>query len=516
MQIGTKNRTPLRERGTPSPLDRRGRFPNLRGVRWGIRCTLLLGALLLSLPASAAAFGPLGNFGAFGTGAGELSGPKRGSVSPGGTLFVAEDGSNRISVFLGDGSFLRAFGKGVNAAGFGDPDVCISACQASPEGDSAGAMAGPGDAAAAPNGRVYVSESGNNRVSVFSTASGDFLFAFGKGVKPGGGNLCDAVSDCEAGPTGEVDSGALSRPAGLTEDSGRVYVGEIENNRVSVFDLDGGFLFAFGKGVNAGAGDPDVCATQCQAGDSGPGAGVISVPEDVAVGPEGNVFVADAADEYIAVFSAAGEFIGTFGDTGPEALVSPRAIAADEAGSIWVAEWAASRVKQFSPDGAFLAGFPVAANPMGVAPACGGNLFVISEDVGDAFSRVERYGEPGAPVPPCAKAPESVSVTLIPFTLPSNRIRFKRLKLNRRNGSAVLFVRVAGPGRVLLKGRGVRRLSRGAPRAKVVRLPVKPKVRLRRFVKRHGKGRIRVEVTFRPVGGVPRTIEKVIVLRRKR
>lgn len=96
------------------------------------------------------------------------------------------------------------------------------------------------------------------------------------------------------------------------------------------------------------------------------------------------------------------------------------------------------------------------------------------------------------------------------------KIRFSGLKLNRRNGSAVLFVRVAGPGRVILKGRGVRRLSRGAPRAKVVRLPVKPKVRLKRFVKRHGKGRIRVEVTFRPVGGEPRTIEKPIVLRRRR
>jgi hypothetical protein len=96
------------------------------------------------------------------------------------------------------------------------------------------------------------------------------------------------------------------------------------------------------------------------------------------------------------------------------------------------------------------------------------------------------------------------------------KIRLSGLRLNRRNGSAVLFVRVAGPGRVILKGRGVRRLSRGAPRAKVVRLPIKPKVRLRHFLKRHGKGRIRVEVTFKPTGGIPGTLEKVIVLRRKR
>ncbi len=49
-----------------------------------------------------------------------------------------------------------------------------------------------------------------------------------------------------------------------------------------------------------------------------------------------------------------------------------------------------------------------------------------------------------------------------------------------------------------------------------VRLPVKPKVRLRHFLKRHGKGRIRVAVTFTPAAGIPRKREKVVVLRRHR
>lgn len=96
------------------------------------------------------------------------------------------------------------------------------------------------------------------------------------------------------------------------------------------------------------------------------------------------------------------------------------------------------------------------------------------------------------------------------------KIRFGGLKLNRRSGSAVLFVQVFEPGRVILHGRGVRRLMRGAPQAKLVRLPVKPKVRLRQYLKRHGKGRIRVEVTFKPQDGAePPTLEKPIVLRRR-
>lgn len=482
----------------------------------GLRAWLLAGALLLLLPASAAAFGPLGNFGPFGKGAGELWGPQRGSVAGDGSLFVIESDGNRVSVFSGGGSFLRAFGKGVNS-GPGDPDICTVLCQESADGDSAGALNDPEDSAVAPVGRVYVSERGNNRVSVFS-AAGDFEFAFGKEVGLGGQSICTDVTGCKAGETGETDSGAFSMPAGLTADSARVYVAETENNRVSVFDLDGDFEFAFGKGVNAGVGDPDVCTTQCKQGESSVAAGSIGAPEDVAIGPEGNIFVVDGGDTRVAVFSAGGEFITMFGETGPEALVGPGAIAFDAAGSLWVADTFGDRVKRFSAGGSFLGGFAAAPRPTGVIPACGGNLFVVSEDVGDQFSRVERYGEPGAPAPPCPEPPaaEPVKVSLIPFIAPSNRVRFNRLQLNRGNGSAVLFVRVAGPGQVILKGRGVRRLSRGAPRAKVVRLPIKPKVRLRSFVKRHGKGRIRVEVTFRPVGGEQRTIEKVIVLRRKR
>jgi hypothetical protein len=98
----------------------------------------------------------------------------------------------------------------------------------------------------------------------------------------------------------------------------------------------------------------------------------------------------------------------------------------------------------------------------------------------------------------------------------AGKIRFNGLRLNRRSGTAVLFVRVFEPGRVILHGRGVRRLTRGAPQAKVVALPVKPKVRLRRYLKQHGKGRIRVEATFKPTAAEPRTLEKAIVLRRKR
>jgi hypothetical protein len=100
-------------------------------------------------------------------------------------------------------------------------------------------------------------------------------------------------------------------------------------------------------------------------------------------------------------------------------------------------------------------------------------------------------------------------------------IRFAGLQLNRRSGTAILFVRVLEPGRVVLHGRGIRRLARAAPSAgtsqpRLLRLPVKPKVRLRRYLKQHGKGRIRPLVTLKPLAGtLPKTIERVVVLRRR-
>ena len=80
----------------------------------------------------------------------------------------------------------------------------------------------------------------------------------------------------------------------------------------------------------------------------------------------------------------------------------------------------------------------------------------------------------------------------------------------------MVFVWVSGSGRLIVHGRGVRRLVRFAPRSKRMRLPVKPKVRLLHYLKRHRKGRIRVLVTFKPASGIPTTIERPIVLRHKR
>ncbi|HET6571380.1 MAG TPA: hypothetical protein VFG58_07825, partial [Solirubrobacterales bacterium] len=90
------------------------------------------------------------------------------------------------------------------------------------------------------------------------------------------------------------------------------------------------------------------------------------------------------------------------------------------------------------------------------------------------------------------------------------RLHFAGFRRNLRSGTAILFVQVPGSGRVILHGRGIRRLTRFVGRPVRLRLVVRPKVRLMHFLKRHRKGRIRVLVTFKPDEGDTTTIERPI------
>lgn len=466
---------------------------------------LLAVALGLMLPGSAMGFGPLSSFGSYGEGSGQMRAPAQVATDDDGNLYVADSGNNRISVFSGAGAFQRAFGKGVAPGG---GDVCTTACRAGTgEEAQAGQMLEPRDVALDGGGRVFVADQSNNRIDVFS-AEGTFLFAFGKGVGGAGVDVC--VTVCKAGAA-ESAAGAITNPTGVFADVSRIYVANGEFDRIDVFSSAGSFLYAFGKEVNV-SDSSDVCdvVDGCQEGaSSGPGG--MSTPLDVIVGNDGNVYVADFGNERVDVFTKQGTFVESFGDEGAGQLNGPVSLATDSAAEILVADQVAERVERFSADGDYLGGFAAEPDVAGVGVACQGNVFAV--ETGALFARIERFGEPGTPPPPCVQRSIPISG---PVALPSNRFRFAGLVKNRRNGSAVLYVRVPGPGRVILKGRGVRRLRRGAPRAKRVRLPVKPKVRLRHFLKKHGKGRIRVEVTFTPTGGEPRTLEKVIVLKRRR
>jgi DNA-binding beta-propeller fold protein YncE len=527
-------------------------------VRSVLRAVLVAAAAIaaLAFPGSAFGFGPLSSFGVFGDGvAGGIEQPRGVAVAADGTSYVADYDNYRVDVFAADGSFLRAFGKNVNPSG---GNVCTAAtgCQEGLDDESAGAIDRPWGVAIGPEGNVFVADRENNRIDVFSS-EGAFLRAFGKEVNPSGGNVCTAV--CQAGD-GLAGAGDMSGPRGIAADaSGAVYVADYGNQRIDVFSVDGAFIRAFGKGVNSGLGDPDVCTTACKAGVAGGAAGEMRLHFDVAVAPGDRVVVANSANNRIDVFSSGGTFIYGFGmgvkigggnlcttasgcqevagGSGPGALSNPSAVRVGLEGNVYVAESQSDRVSEYTIDGAFIRAFGAGVidgagafqictfasgcqkglettipgatpDPFGLAFDCRGALHV-AEGAG-GFARVERFGEPGTALPPCTSAtPIAAPVT------PSNKFKFGKLKLNRKKGTAMLFVKVPGAGKLVLKGKGIHKVKRVAKKAGNVKLPVKLVGKAKRKLLETGKATVRAKVTFTPTGGTARTKAKSLTLHRE-
>ncbi|HEV7494480.1 NHL repeat-containing protein [Baekduia sp.] len=104
-------------------------------VRRVLASVLVATAALLALAAPASAVSPVfsTSIGSFGSGAGQLSNPRNVAVDQStGDLYVADTGNQRVVKFDSSGSFILAFGRGVDQTTGGD--VCTAAsgdvCQA--------------------------------------------------------------------------------------------------------------------------------------------------------------------------------------------------------------------------------------------------------------------------------------------------------------------------------------------------------------------------------------------------
>src|SRR4051812_9103799 len=108
----------------------------------------------------------------------------------------------------------------------------------------------------------------------------------------------------------------------------------------------------WGKDVVSGNAETgfEICtvAAQCQRGTQGSGVGEFSRPQDVAVAPNGNVYVADDSNGRIQVFDAAGTFIRTFGQ-----FSQPNSLAIDGDGNVYVTE-NQPHILKFDAQGNFL------------------------------------------------------------------------------------------------------------------------------------------------------------------
>jgi len=121
---------------------------------------------------------------------------------------------------------------------------------------------------------LYVVDSKNNRIQVFSS-TGDYIRTWGKEGK---------------------DNGEFNNPWGITIDSeGNVYVADWGNNRVQKFKSDGTYLLSYGISEDSGV--------------------ALDHPAHVAIDSDGDVYVTDWGNNRVQIYEPDGEIIASlYGD----------------------------------------------------------------------------------------------------------------------------------------------------------------------------------------------------------
>jgi DNA-binding beta-propeller fold protein YncE len=254
-------------------------------------------------------------------------------------------------------------------------------------------MAMPTDIAIGLEGRIYIVDSGNNRVLCYSK-EGEFLFAFGS--------------------AGEGE-GQLLGPVGITTATdGSVLIADRGNRRIQIFDENGEFLTSLptvtqeksvtpvdvavdksGKHIYVTATKPfhrilvfgeDGGKGRVQSiwGKPGNNLGEFRFPATLAVGPDKNIYIVDVFNSRIQVFKDTGEPLITIGSWGitPGHMFRPKGIAIAEDGMIATSDSYLEVVQLFDSNTRFKAvlgengDFAHFTTPVGLALDDRGRLYI--------------------------------------------------------------------------------------------------------------------------------------------
>ncbi|MBC7228401.1 MAG: TIGR03663 family protein [Thermoflexales bacterium] len=280
------------------------------------------------------ALAPVRTWGSEGSGPGQFLRPRGVAVAPDGSVYVADSGNHRIQKFTADGQWVTAWGS------FGG---CPE--QTPPPGT----FCEPWGVAVGPDGAVYVADLWAHRVQKFSP-DGAFIAQWGFSSNYGA----------------DLRPGAFYGPRGIAvAPDGTVYVTDTGNKRVQVFTADGAYLRMWGS--------------------PGSAPGQLSEPVGIALGPDGNLYVADTWNYRVQVLDPLGKPVRQWPISGwnnPAAEEKPY-LAVDREGRVYVTDPGHYRVLVFSAEGEYLYSFgqfgfePTAfVLPMGIAVGPDGALYV--------------------------------------------------------------------------------------------------------------------------------------------
>ena len=328
----------------------------------------------------------------------QFSNPSGVAVDSSGNVLIADTKNHRIRSVSPSGTISTLAGTGT--AGFGgDGGDPTQALLREPFGVSVG-----------PDGRVYIADSGNNRIRVITVDGAIETIA---GVTQSG----------FSGDGGPAGGARLANPSGVAVGrSGELYVADTWNHRIR--KIESGVITTVGGTGQFGYG-----------GDGGPAlAAALRYPRSVTVDAAGNVYIADTGNHRVRRIGRDGQIssvIGTGtsgldGDCGPAASASlavPRGVLAVPDGSLYVADSGNNAVRRIGTDGVVttvigtgscgasgddVSGSPKKLNnPVGIALGNDGQLVVA-----DSGNHRVRHQTPGWNIFSAEELPSPVHVPL--------------------------------------------------------------------------------------------------------
>lgn len=164
--------------------------------------------------------------------------------------------------------------------------------------------------------------------------------------------------------TGDSDA-SLDFPRQVTvHRTGRIYVCDTHDHHIHVYDSEGNLV--------------DLIAEFGTEGDD------LNYPVSLDLSPDGTIHVVDAGNNRVQVYSATGKFVRSYGEYGDQVgdLRSPRSVLIDARGTSYVADGAAGHIEVFDPWSRPVTRIPVtfadgrAAAPMALSWAPDNTIYV--------------------------------------------------------------------------------------------------------------------------------------------
>jgi len=258
----------------------------------------------------------------------QISLPAGSAFDASGNLYLADAGDDRIRKIGTDGRISTVAGTGACCFG-GDGGPAISAQLTWPE-----------DVAADRSGRIYIADTGDNRIRV---------------VMPDGkiATLAGNGSPGYAGDDGPAAAASLNQPSGVAVDgAGNVYIADTLNFRIRKVAPNGTISTVAGTGLRDANDEGRV------PGEGGPAISAqLWLPLGVRVDAADNLYIADgigvrfvSAAGIISTIAGSGLF-GITGDGGPATSASLGAwgLTIDSSGTIYVADPWDSAVRKLTP-----------------------------------------------------------------------------------------------------------------------------------------------------------------------